>query len=54
MFYAGLPGWRSTGHPVYTEPEFVKFLLDNAAHDSFIIVDLRDPTKAQKSIFLKP
>lgn len=48
MYYAGLPGWRMTGHPLYTEPEFVKSLLDNAKPDSFIIVDLRKPDKAQK------
>ncbi|MFN3395934.1 MAG: rhodanese-like domain-containing protein [Thermodesulfovibrionales bacterium] len=37
-----------TGYPVYTEPEFVKFLVDNAKPGSFVVVDIRDPDKAQK------
>lgn len=46
-FYAGFPTWQKTGHPVISEPEFLKFLMDEGA--SYILVDLRSPEKAKKS-----
>ena len=47
MFATGFPSWRTTGEPVHTEPEFVKYVMDSGQKDSFVLVDLRSPDKAK-------
>lgn len=46
FFYAGFPTWQQTGHPVLTEPEFLKFLVDKGG--SYVLIDVRSPEKAKK------
>jgi len=46
MFIAGFPLWQQTGLPVFTEPEFLKFMMDEGG--SYVLVDLRTPEKAGK------
>ncbi len=48
MFYAGFPTWRKTGYPVYTEPEFLKMLMDEGSPDMYVLVDVREPEKARR------
>lgn len=48
MFSGGIPLWAATGQPLLTEPEFLKFLQDNAKPDSYVLVDLRNPEQAAK------
>ena len=45
-FYSGFPSWQKTGLPVYTEPEFLKLLMDEKG--AYVLVDLRSPEKASK------
>lgn len=47
MFASGFPTWRNTGEPVYTEPEFVKYVMDSGQKDSQVLVDLRSVDKAK-------
>jgi len=47
MFSAGFPVWRTSGEPVYTEPEFVKYVMDSGQKDAFVLVDLRSGDKAK-------
>ncbi len=47
MFSSGFPAWRTSGEPVHTEPEFVKYIMDSGQKDSFVLVDLRSPDKAK-------
>lgn len=46
-FYAGFPAWQKTGHTVYTEPEFLKMMLDH--NGAYVLVDLREPEAAAKT-----
>lgn len=48
MFNAGFPAWRTTGQPVHTEPEFLKYLMDNGKPNSYVLIDLRSREKAVK------
>ncbi len=48
MFAAGFPAWRNTALPVYTEPEFLKYVMDKGKPNSYILIDLRSRQKAQK------
>jgi len=48
MFSGGTPTWSTTGQPMYTEPEFLKYLQDNGKPDSYVLVDLRSPEQAAK------
>jgi len=48
MLASGFPAWRTTGLPVHTEPEFIKFVMDSGQKDSFVLVDLRSRDEAAK------
>jgi rhodanese-related sulfurtransferase len=48
MFASGFPAWRTTGQPVHTEPEFLKYVMDNGKANSYILIDLRSKDKAEK------
>lgn len=48
MFTAGFPAWRTTGLPVHTEPEFLKYVMDNGKPNSYVLIDLRSKEKASK------
>lgn len=48
MFAGGQPTWAATGQPMYTEPEFLKYLQDNGKPESYILVDARAPEQAAK------
>lgn len=47
MFASGFPAWQTSGEPVHTEPEFIKYVMDSGQKDSFVLVDLRSPDKAK-------
>lgn len=47
-FSGGMPLWAGTSQPMYTEPEFLKYLQDNGKPDSYVLVDVRSPEQAAK------
>lgn len=45
-FYAGFPTWQKTGRPIYTEPDFLKMMMDEKG--AYVLVDVRSPEKAAR------
>ena len=45
-FYSGFPSWQKTGLPVYTEPEFLKLMIEEKG--AYVLVDLRSQEQAAK------
>lgn len=45
-FYSGFPAWQKTALPIYTEPEFLKLMLDEKG--AYVLVDLRSREEAEK------
>jgi len=45
-FYSGFPSWQKTGLPIYTEPEFLKLMIEEKG--AYVLVDLRTAEKATK------
>ena len=46
-FSGGMPLWAGTSQPLYAEPEFLKFLQDNAKPDAYVLVDVRGAEQAK-------
>lgn len=46
MFIAGFPTWQQTGNAVLTEPEFLKFMMDEGG--SYVLIDLRSSDQAAR------
>ena len=46
-FYSGFPSWQKTGRPIYTEPEFLKLMMEEKG--AYVLVDLREPEVAAKN-----